>query len=99
MIRIKSETPFTWLDGEPHRDLIVNTCAIAFTYKFDNFDPFFIAEFLSQYLRKVTTSVMSNSECQSVFGNAAVTDSDICSRGTNIAGICSVIKSKYSQQK
>ena len=45
---------------------------------------------LSQYLRKVTTTVMSNTECQSVYGTNAVTVSDICSRGTNFIGICSV---------
>jgi len=44
---------------------------------------------LSQYLRKVTTTVMSNVECQSLYGTASVTGSDMCSRGTDLVGICS----------
>jgi len=33
---------------------------------------------------------MSNVECQSIFGTTGVTGSDICSRGSDLVGICSV---------
>lgn len=43
---------------------------------------------ISPLLRKVTTTVMSNTECQSFYGSSIVTPSEMCSRGNNLAGIC-----------
>ena len=81
-------TPFTWLDGVPDMEIAVNYY-FSPQQSFYNIIILFVAS-LSSYLRKVNTTVMSNVECQSVYGTAGVTDSDVCSRGTNLVGICSV---------
>jgi len=86
-------TPFTWLDGEHGQEIVVSShifpLKISYLVLYQQKIILFLAS-LSSYLRKVNTTVMSNGECQSVYGTAGVTDSDICSRGTNLVGICSV---------